>query len=159
MTSDGRAGCTRDRRGYALILPATFAGPHGGEATRSDVVISTWTRTSGCGPPTRTDRPGECPRPAQVQARPAYRGMPDAIMAAPREHLPVFVKDDYGARPAGGQPALRRSARRHQISPFRAPEAATAAIKIVVDSPERQLRARRPQPVLLTASDSSRFDT
>jgi hypothetical protein len=24
MTSDGRAGCTHDRRGYALILPATF---------------------------------------------------------------------------------------------------------------------------------------
>jgi hypothetical protein len=159
MTSDGRAGCTHDRRGYALILPATFAGPHGGEATRSDVVISTWTRTSGCGPPTRTDRPGECssarpsPRPAGVSP-----ASPDAIMAAPREHLPVFVKDDYGARPAGGQPALRRSAHRHQISPFRAPEAATAAIKIVVDSPERQLRARRPQPVLLTASDS-RFDT
>jgi hypothetical protein len=61
-------------------------------------------------------------------------GMPDAIIAALREHLSVFVKDDYGARPAGGQPALRRSAHRHQISPLRAPEAATAAIKIVVQN-------------------------
>ena len=34
-------------------------------------------------------------------------GMPDTIIAALREHLSVFVKDDYGARPAGGQPALR----------------------------------------------------
>jgi len=30
MTSDGRAGCTRDRRGYALILPATPARPRRG---------------------------------------------------------------------------------------------------------------------------------
>ncbi len=49
-------------------------------------------------------------------------------------NLSVFVKDSYGARPAGGQPALRRSAHRHQISPLRAPEAATAAIKIVVQN-------------------------
>jgi hypothetical protein len=61
-------------------------------------------------------------------------GMLDAIIAALREHLSLFVKDDYGARPAGGQHALRRSAHRHQISPLRAPEAATAAIKIVVQN-------------------------
>ena len=61
-------------------------------------------------------------------------GMPDAIIAALHEHLPVFVKDDYGARPAGGQPGLRRSAHTHQISPSCAPEAATAAIKIVVQN-------------------------
>jgi hypothetical protein len=42
--------------------------------------------------------------------------------------------DDYGARPAAGQPALRRFAHRHQISPLRTPEAATAAIKIVVQN-------------------------
>jgi hypothetical protein len=60
--------------------------------------------------------------------------MPDTIIAALREHLPVFVKDDHGARPSGGQPALRRSAHRHQISPLGAPEAATAAIKIVVQN-------------------------
>jgi hypothetical protein len=60
--------------------------------------------------------------------------MPDAIIAALREHLPVFVKDSHGARPAGDQPALRRSAHGHQISPLRAPEAATAAIKIVVQN-------------------------
>jgi hypothetical protein len=60
--------------------------------------------------------------------------MADAIIAALREHLPVFIKDDYEAKPAGGQPALRRSAHRHQISPLRAPEAATAAIKIVVQN-------------------------
>ena len=33
MTSDGRAGRTRDRRGDALILPATSARARRGEAT------------------------------------------------------------------------------------------------------------------------------
>ena len=42
--------------------------------------------------------------------------------------------DDHGARPAGGQPALRRFAHRHQISPLRTPEAATGAIEIVVQN-------------------------
>jgi hypothetical protein len=60
--------------------------------------------------------------------------MPDAIIAALREHLPVFVKNDYRARPASGQPALRRSAMGNQISPLRAPEAATAAIKMGLSS-------------------------
>ena len=42
--------------------------------------------------------------------------MPDAIIAARHEHLPVFIKDDYGAGPAGGQPTLRRSAHTQKIS-------------------------------------------
>ncbi len=33
----------------------------------------------------------------QVQGRSAYRGIPDAIIPALREHLSVFVKDEPGA--------------------------------------------------------------
>ena len=45
MTSDGCAGCTHDRRCYALLLLATSASPRRGEATALKSVIyasSTW---------------------------------------------------------------------------------------------------------------------
>jgi hypothetical protein len=45
MTSDGRAGCTHDRRCCALVLLATFATPRRDEATALKSVIfrhSTW---------------------------------------------------------------------------------------------------------------------
>ena len=135
MTSDGRGDCTHDRRCYALILLATFASPRRGEATalrRCDLDLDVHVRVR----PAYAERSTGGMLLGPRKSKPGRRivGMPDAIIAALREHLSVFVKDDYGARPAGGQPALRRSAHRHQISPLRTPEAATAAIKIVVQN-------------------------
>ena len=96
MTSDGCADCTHDRRCYALILLATFVGPRRGEATalrRCDLDLDAHVRVR----PAYAERStgGSVPRPAQVQGRPGVSpASPDAIIAALREHLPVFVKDD-----------------------------------------------------------------
>ena len=134
MTSDGRADCSHDRRCYALILLATFASPRRGEATalrRCDLDLDAHVRVRPAYAERSTGEMLPGPPKSKAGVSPAS---PDAIIAALREHLSVLVKDGYGARPADGQPALRRSAHKHQISPLRAPEAATAAIKIVVQN-------------------------
>jgi integrase len=89
MTSGGRAGCTHDRRCYALILPATFAGPRHGEATalrRCDLDLDEHVRV----------RPADAERstgkmllgPPKPKPGRRIASMPDAIIAALREHLP-----------------------------------------------------------------------
>ena len=143
MTSDGRAGCTHDRRCHALILPATFASPRRGEATalrRCDLDLDAHVRVR----PAYAERStgGSAPRPAQLQDRPAYRRHPPTRSL--RHHVST-CRSSSKTTTARGQPtvkpALRRSAHRHQISPLRAPEAATAAIKIVVQNDRSRVLA------------------
>jgi integrase len=143
MTSDGRAGCTHDRRCNALILLSTFASPRRGDATalrRCDLDLDAHVRVR----PAYAERSTGGMLLGPPKSKPGRRivSMPDAIIAALREHPLVLVKDGYGARPDGGQPALRRSAHKHQISPLRAPEAVTAAIKIVVQNGSLRWRAK-----------------
>jgi hypothetical protein len=83
--------------------------------------------------------------------------MPDAIIAALREHLPVFQR-------RLPREASRRSARpaaiRHGESdqPLRAPEAATAAIKIVVQKADIVPQTMRCEATARAGMPSRRHD-
>jgi hypothetical protein len=95
---------------------------------RSDAVISTWTRTSGCGPRTRRDRPGKCsparPGPSPVGVSSAS---PDAIIAALREQ-PVGLC----------QRLLRRKASRRSSPPCGDPPTGTRSARCVRRKPPRR---------------------
>jgi len=99
MTSDGRADCTYDRRCYALILLSTFASPRRGEATalrRSDPDLDAHVRVR----PAYAERStgGSAPRPAQVQARSAYR------RHARRDHRCSSQAKQTSGTPQAGRP-------------------------------------------------------
>jgi hypothetical protein len=95
MTSDGRADCTHDRRCYALIPLATLASPRRREAAaprRCDLDLDTHVGVR----PAYAERSTTEMLLGPPKSKPGRRivGMPDAIIAALREHLSVFVKED-----------------------------------------------------------------
>ncbi|MGW4643428.1 site-specific integrase [Sphaerisporangium sp. NPDC004334] len=99
MGMDGRADCTQDRRFRALVLLATFASLQWGEVSalrRMDVDLDAGTvrvraafieRSTG----------GLVLGPPKSKAGRRVVGIPGPIVAALREHLGVYVKDEPDA--------------------------------------------------------------